>query len=174
MRFVRGGGEEFRLGGCEISAGFGDEHFEGVDHRLGGAQVDLLFAGVGIGDLAEKQPGVLGLEDDELAEPGIGFRRRWHARNVTVAGPELGKGEIVEPVGQSSHGNISAARRKLGTGRSIRICYRGEDWPMGLRSAHKPVGATVAVSATAVQPHHHPPRALQLRDIQLPGALVPR
>lgn len=75
-------GQQLLLRGGEISAGFGSQHFEGIDHRLGSAQVDLLFAAVRIGDLAKEKPGVLGLENDEFIEPGIGFGRMRHVVRV--------------------------------------------------------------------------------------------
>jgi hypothetical protein len=82
---VECGGEESFLGACEISAGFGSEHFKRVDDGSCGAEVDLFFAAVGIGDLAEEKPGILGLEDDELIEPGIGFRRCGHGARICVS-----------------------------------------------------------------------------------------
>ena len=45
----------------------------------------MFLPAVGIGNLAEKQPGVLGLEDDELVEPGIGFGRCGHVARVRAA-----------------------------------------------------------------------------------------
>lgn len=76
LEIPEGGGKQFRLGICEIAAGFGSQHFERIDHRLGGRQIDGFHAGVRVGDLAEKQPGVLGLQDDELVESRI--RRGGH------------------------------------------------------------------------------------------------
>lgn len=46
----------------------------------------MFFATVGIGDLAEEQTGVLGLEDDELVEPWIGFGRGWHDSRIGFPG----------------------------------------------------------------------------------------
>jgi hypothetical protein len=75
---VEGELEKLILVGGEVVGGFGFQHFEGIDDGLGGAEVDFLFAGMGIGDLAEEKAGVLGLEDDELVEAGIGFGRGRH------------------------------------------------------------------------------------------------
>lgn len=104
-KIVESGGEEFVLGGGEVAAGFADEHIEGVDHGLGGAEVDLLFAGVRIGDLAKEKPGILGLEDDEFVEPGIGFRRCWHGGRIGTPGGlykwEDGPGGAFRPQRQS-------------------------------------------------------------------------
>jgi len=51
---IEGGAEEFRFGRGEISGGFGGEHFKGIHHGFGGAEIDFLVAGDGIRDLAEK------------------------------------------------------------------------------------------------------------------------
>ena len=83
-KIIERGGEEFQLGRGEITTGFGGEHFEGIDHGFGRAEIDLLFAAMGIWDLTEEQPGVLGLENDEFVEPGIGFGRCWHGVRIRV------------------------------------------------------------------------------------------
>jgi len=75
---LEGGGEEFRFGACEISGGFGSQHFERIDDRFGGAEVDGFLAGLRVGDLAEEESGVLGLEDDEFVESGIRCGAVWH------------------------------------------------------------------------------------------------
>ena len=82
FEILEGGDEQFRFRICEIAAGFGSQHFERVDHGLGGPQVHRFGAGLRVGDLAEEEPGILGLEDDEFVEPGIGFGRVWHGRNL--------------------------------------------------------------------------------------------
>lgn len=83
---IESGGHQFLLGSGEIPAGLGSEHFQGVDHGFGGTQVDLFFATERIGDLPEKEPRILGLENDELIEPRIGFGRCWHGQSVWVPG----------------------------------------------------------------------------------------
>jgi hypothetical protein len=89
---IKGGCEKFLLGRCEVSLGFGDEHFERINDGFCGTEVDLFFSTMGIRDLAEKKPGVLGLENDEFVKPWIGFRRWGHGRSVRVL-KELYKGE---------------------------------------------------------------------------------
>jgi hypothetical protein len=81
---IEGCGEEFLLGGCEVSLGFGSQHFQRIDDRLGSSEVDLFFSAMGIGNLAEKQPGVLGLENDKLVEPWIGFRHWRHGQSLAA------------------------------------------------------------------------------------------
>ena len=66
--------EQLRLGGCEISAGFGSEHFKGINDGFCGTNVDLFLARVRIGDLSKEESCVLSLEDDKFIEPRIGFR----------------------------------------------------------------------------------------------------
>jgi hypothetical protein len=85
-QIVERGGEEFFLGRSEIAAGLGDEHVEAIDDGSGGAEVDLFFAGVGIRNLAEEKPRVLGLENDELIEPGIGCGRCGHGARIGIPG----------------------------------------------------------------------------------------
>ena len=53
---VERGGEQLRLGSCEISAGFGSEHFERIDHGLGGAEVDCFSPLWGLGIWPRKSP----------------------------------------------------------------------------------------------------------------------
>jgi hypothetical protein len=84
-KILEGRREEFLFGGCEISLGFGSEHFEGVDDGFRGAEVDLFFPIVGIGNPAEEEPGVLGLENDEFIEPWIRFRHWRHGQIFRVS-----------------------------------------------------------------------------------------
>ena len=83
---LEGGVEEFLFGFGEVAGGFDGEHFEGVDDGACGAEVDLFFSGVWVWDLAEEESGVLGLEDDEFVESGIGGRGVGHGRSFLLAG----------------------------------------------------------------------------------------
>lgn len=85
-KIVERGGEQFGLGRGEVAAGFGHEHFQGIDHGFGGTEVDLALAAVGVRDLAEEQSGVLGLENDEFVEPGIGFGHCGHGVRIGIPG----------------------------------------------------------------------------------------
>ena len=91
LEVLKGGCEEFRFGNCEISPGFGSQHFERIDHGFRGAQVDGFLAGLGIGDLAEKKAGVLGLKDDELIESAQqwGGGKLWELGDHPSANVEL-------------------------------------------------------------------------------------
>jgi hypothetical protein len=106
LEIVDCGVEKFFLSKGEIATGFCGEHFQGVDHGFCGAQVDLFFPRVRIGDLAEKEASILGLENDKVIEAGIGFWRCGHAEGFIVGDEDSswkkGSGRIGGQAGEVS------------------------------------------------------------------------
>ena len=83
-------GEKLGFGFREIAAGFAGKHFERVDHRLSGAEVHRFFTCLRVGDLTEKKPGVLCLEQDKFVEAWICLGGFWHGRSLQ---PDSGGGK---------------------------------------------------------------------------------
>lgn len=85
--------EQFGFVLGEVSSGFISQHAEGIDDGFRGAEIHRFLAGGRIRDLAEEKASVLGLEQDEIVEAGIGFGRAWHAERIVSAqaGSKIGK-----------------------------------------------------------------------------------